>query len=302
MLSKKQLLVKNKPHNSNGVNHSPILGQVGPLNKLKNLFSILFLFIFCINAYAQEVSNVTFRQIDYKKLEISYDLLRLEPNLLEIQLFVSNNGGKTFRGPLKMVSGQVGDTISEGSGRKIIWNAYEEFGELSGQVNFKVVCKYGEKYKPKRIGAYLEGFGSAIEGSFNVEYVLINKNKIKIAIKSGIGITKDVGNLDPNSRDKLWESFPFGVNLIFFEKNHHLEIGYGYLLYPMGNGYDFENFLIGYRYQKTGQKGLLIRMGITYNVIYNYIQYNDTDDWHYVPISNDLSNLILPHISIGYNF
>tara|TARA_B100000963_G_C22527038_1_gene625811 strand:- start:448 stop:852 length:405 start_codon:yes stop_codon:yes gene_type:complete len=126
------------------VNQSPILGQVGPLNKLKNLFLILPFCFFSIIVNAQQVSNVRFKKVD-KKIEIYYDLENSWHKNGIVQLFYSVDNGKTFKGPLKKVSGSVGGNQYDGYDKKIIWDVLNEIPELTGIVTFKV--KYRDRKK-----------------------------------------------------------------------------------------------------------------------------------------------------------
>ena len=108
---------------------------------MKNLFSILFLFIFCINTYAQEISNVTFQQVG-KTIEVSYDLSGTESGTIE--LFYSTNDGKSYNGPLKAVTGAVGKNQKSGNKKKIVWDVLAEGVEFTGNVKFKVKYKSGK--------------------------------------------------------------------------------------------------------------------------------------------------------------
>ena len=135
--------------------------------------------------------------------------------------------------------------------------------------------------KEAKFGMYIEGLGNAFWGSFNLEAIVVNTPKYKLAAKAGVGLTPDLiayANGDPYAFS--WESFPIGVNSILFEGNSHLEIGLGGLIYPMGYYPFHTNMNIGYRFQKPS-KGLLFRVGATFDFAW-----------------------LLPwaHISIGYYF
>ena len=125
-----------------------------------------------------------------------------------------------------------------------------------------------EEIKPAKFGTYIEGFGNAFYGSFNVEAIILNAPKFKLAPRAGIGITPDLIYYIDMGQDPFylfsWESFPVGVNSILFEGNNHLEVGLGGLIYPMGYYTFHPNINIGYRYQKPS-KGLLFRAGATYD-------------------------------------
>ncbi|MFZ4671930.1 MAG: fibrobacter succinogenes major paralogous domain-containing protein [Flavobacterium sp.] len=102
--------------------------------KINNFF-FLFLCLLGSITYAQKVSNVTFRQ-EQSTIIISYDLETKTP--CKISLFVSIDDGKTWQGPLKKVTGDVGAKIATGN-HSITWNVLEEFEELRGdKIKFQV--------------------------------------------------------------------------------------------------------------------------------------------------------------------
>lgn len=56
-----------------------------------------------------------------------------------VDLYISLNGGKTYRGPLEYVTGSVGDDVQKGR-NYILWDAQREFGDFaSEQVVFRVL-------------------------------------------------------------------------------------------------------------------------------------------------------------------
>jgi uncharacterized protein (TIGR02145 family) len=95
---------------------------------VKWLFSGLFLLFGVTISYAQKVTNVSNRQ-EQSTIIVSYDLEIKLP--CKIALFVSTNGGTSWQGPLKKVSGDVGENVSSGN-KSITWNVLEEFEELRG--------------------------------------------------------------------------------------------------------------------------------------------------------------------------
>ena len=100
-----------------------------------NCLFILFFCLLGITGYAQKVSNINYRQ-ELSTIIISYDLETKTP--CKINLFVSTNGGKTWQGPLKKVTGDVGTKIASGS-HTITWNVLKEFEELRGdKIQFQV--------------------------------------------------------------------------------------------------------------------------------------------------------------------
>lgn len=84
-------------------------------------------------AKAQNVSSAEFRQ-DGDKVIVTFLLDRQA----DISLYVSTDGGSTFKGPLEKVSGDVGETVASGK-CSIVWDPIAEFGGISGNdICFKV--------------------------------------------------------------------------------------------------------------------------------------------------------------------
>ncbi len=92
--------------------------------KIIFIFSLLSLY----SIHAQKVSNVSNRQ-EQSTIIVSYDLETKTP--CKIALFVSTNGGTTWQGPLKKVTGDIGAKVSSGN-KSIIWSVLEEFDEFRG--------------------------------------------------------------------------------------------------------------------------------------------------------------------------
>ena len=104
------------------------------IKKMKQIL-LLFLLFLGFSIYAQKITNVSNHQ-EQSTIIVSYDLDTKSP--CKIELYVSTNGGTTWQGPLKKVSGDVGANVSSGS-KSITWNVLEEFEELSGEnIVFKV--------------------------------------------------------------------------------------------------------------------------------------------------------------------
>jgi len=104
------------------------------MNYTKQIFLILTV-LNVFTTYSQKVSNITFKQ-EQSNILVSYDLETKTP--CKVSLFVSINGGATWQGPLKKVTGNVGDKVISGK-KNIVWNVLEEFQELSGSnIKFQV--------------------------------------------------------------------------------------------------------------------------------------------------------------------
>jgi hypothetical protein len=67
-----------------------------------------------------EVTNVMAQQAG-QQVEISYDLLDRDGDLMTVSLLVSPDGGSNFDLEATSLEGEVGDGIASGKGQKIIW-------------------------------------------------------------------------------------------------------------------------------------------------------------------------------------
>ena len=106
------------------------------INMVKyNYFYFIFFCLLGSTTCAQKVNNITFKQ-EQSHIIVSYELETKNP--CKVSLYVSTNGGATWQGPLKKVTGKVGDKIVSGK-YSIIWNVLEEFQELKGDnIKFQV--------------------------------------------------------------------------------------------------------------------------------------------------------------------
>lgn len=127
-----------------------------------NFYRILFLFIIssCLNAYGQNTEAVVVTNIRYhqegKTVVVNYDLTGGEQGQkYTVKLFVSEDGGSTFKGPLLALTGAVGSGISAGYSKQIIWDVLSEPGRdrLQGdRIRFKVKAEYFETPKTTTSG------------------------------------------------------------------------------------------------------------------------------------------------------
>jgi hypothetical protein len=67
-----------------------------------------------------EVTNVVAQQVG-QQVEISYNLLDQDGDLMVVSLLVSSDGGSNFDLEATSLEGEVGDGIASGKGQKIIW-------------------------------------------------------------------------------------------------------------------------------------------------------------------------------------
>jgi hypothetical protein len=75
-------------------------------------------------------------------VDITYDVADPDGPTLTVYLKASAVGGATWKGPVELVSGDVGLHIVPGSGKRLVWDAGKELGPN----------QFGVKYR-YRIGA-----------------------------------------------------------------------------------------------------------------------------------------------------
>ena len=127
---------------------------------MKKLIIFSLLLLITATAFSQKVSNVHFEQVG-KKIHIYYDL-EGEDNF-SVQIFYQQNKSKIWEGPLKEISGAIGDTQIAGQNKQVIWDVLKENEKLMGNLSFKVeatssICGHliidyaGQTYNTVKIG------------------------------------------------------------------------------------------------------------------------------------------------------
>jgi formylglycine-generating enzyme required for sulfatase activity len=129
---------------------------------IKVISSVLMLII--SNAiYSQSITNVRAIQ-NGEQIKIIYDFDgAFDTKSFVIELYISINGGISFEGPLKKVTGSIGENIFPGKNKEITWNIVDEFSTLkSDKVIFEI--RGHEKANLELEFVYIEG-GSFSMGS-----------------------------------------------------------------------------------------------------------------------------------------
>ncbi|MFH1197568.1 MAG: FISUMP domain-containing protein [bacterium] len=115
--------------------------------KLKIFFLMILLNGVLVDSFSQNsapvVSNVTFTELN-GIVDIYYDLNDPDGDLMIVHILVSDNGGATFDFPCTQTTGDIGNGISNGIEKHIIWNYVLEPGSHSGD-NFiiKIIANDG---------------------------------------------------------------------------------------------------------------------------------------------------------------
>ena len=101
---------------------------------------------------APVVSNVQARQRPGTMLvDITYDVFDADEDRLTISVQVSDDDGRTWRVPVRAVTGDVGPGITSGTGRRVVWDDGMDVPEV-----------YGMNYRPKVIAD--DGKGEGVIG------------------------------------------------------------------------------------------------------------------------------------------
>ena len=90
-----------------------------------------------------EVTNVVAQQVG-QQVEISYDLIDRDGDLMTVSLRVSSDGGSNFDLAVISVEGEIGERIASGKGKTIIWHVEQDIPDFySTNVVFEVVTDDG---------------------------------------------------------------------------------------------------------------------------------------------------------------
>jgi len=90
-----------------------------------------------------EVTNVVAQQVG-QQVEITYDLLDRDGDLMTVSLRVSSDGGSNFDLPVISAEGEIGGGISSGIGKTIVWRVGQDVPDFySTDVVFEVVADDG---------------------------------------------------------------------------------------------------------------------------------------------------------------
>jgi hypothetical protein len=190
------------------------------------IFIFLFIF-FALAVDAQTVRNVKATQ-EGQKIVISYELVCSQPT--EINLFLSEDNGKTWNAVKTGVSGDVGSKIIQGS-KVIYWDVLQSKEKLVGNA-FVFKVKVGEGYKLED----LYGTYSCCEETQGLCNNPASRNVIKrfTLISNGSGIATDGNNKTFNFKWKFVKesSNPIqgmeeilGVNYHSYFKDGELHLG-----------------------------------------------------------------------------
>jgi len=91
-----------------------------------------------------EVSNVAMEQTAPGVVELTYDLAQAQGIACYVHVMLSKDGGTTYLFPLSGVSGDVGPGVTPGTGKHIVWRAFEDYPEEMAQARLRIYANLPE--------------------------------------------------------------------------------------------------------------------------------------------------------------
>jgi formylglycine-generating enzyme required for sulfatase activity len=150
-----------------------ILSRFGVDLSFRRLVAPVSLFALVCSIFAADpvVSNVQAKQREGSRLvDITYDVADPDSPTLTVYLKVSADGGKTWKGPVELVSGDVGQHIAPGTAKRLVWDAGKEMGSNQYWSKFRYRIGADDLEVPK-------GMNRIPAGSFQMGDVRIDSAK-----------------------------------------------------------------------------------------------------------------------------
>ncbi|MDP8220580.1 MAG: SUMF1/EgtB/PvdO family nonheme iron enzyme [Candidatus Stygibacter frigidus] len=117
------------------------------------LLTFMLITITLMANHAPRVEDITFIQRDDGShiVDIYFNLIDQDDDLLSVNIFASNNEGVSWAFPITSYSGDVGENISPGSSKHIIWDFAADYPDAYFQdIRFKIAVNDGN-YNPSEI-------------------------------------------------------------------------------------------------------------------------------------------------------
>ena len=266
--------------------------------------AILFIWVTLICGLlvqSQEVKNVAAEQKDNKIL-IHYTLTGRAYQTFDVSLYVSRDNGKTFAGPLKEISGDVGDSIPRGT-HTITWDIIKEMPlvaePLIFDVRVEVTSRKPIQIKTQKVKSKPEkSEAERLKSSFFISYVgnfttyiglragmlgrigfygevrgnILAFNSAKYTYKNGVLDYNQSGYYLFTGKEG-YSAFSALAGIIFQPVNNfflHIGGGYGKEEYLMQlNEYNYNDVKTGTEYAKYegyGNSGVEVDLGAMYKI------------------------------------
>lgn len=142
-----------------------------------------------VSAKAQQIVDV---HQSGEKIVIEYDI---DQPAEFVRVYVSTDGGETYKGPLQYVEGDVRD-VPAGYNRSITWDVLREFRTFeSDNVKFKLSIKWKEKYYQQTFVTANVAYSNAPQVSFGVSAGQVKRFGWFVSAMTNGGFT-GLGNLE----------------------------------------------------------------------------------------------------------
>lgn len=111
---------------------------------------VLIAFFVTNTVFAQKAKIIEVTRED-NRIVILYKISKAKYNqVFDVMLYVSKDGGNNFKGPLKAVSGDIGNSILEGE-HTLTWDFLKDINSLEGDIVFDVRAKVIEQKVKKKL-------------------------------------------------------------------------------------------------------------------------------------------------------
>lgn len=147
-----------------------------------------------LGAFAQKIVGV--RQQD-NKIVIEYDLNKPAES---VSVYVSEDGGKNYRGPLSHVTGDL-NQVPAGSKHSITWDVLREYTSFQGNnIKFKLSIKEKEKYFKQAFFTFNGAHSTAPQNSIGFSFGQVKHFGWFISVMSngsftGMGLSRKCDDL-----------------------------------------------------------------------------------------------------------
>jgi len=97
------------------------------------ILPLLLVFAFSLS-YSQTIENLTYK-VEGNQIRISYDLIGDAGELYEVTIYSSADN---FTDPITSANGDIGQDVSPGRGKTVMWDAKSDLGEFRGSLSLNV--------------------------------------------------------------------------------------------------------------------------------------------------------------------
>ncbi|QHT65835.1 hypothetical protein GXP67_03720 [Rhodocytophaga rosea] len=124
---------------------------------MKHVLSLLLFALLLMPAWmqAQQITNIQASLDPFDRtIDITYDMTARQGKYdkYTVDLYFSQDGGITLKGPLKYIDGDLGEGIRPGKGKIATWDCLEEYPSFDGKnVTFKLVANIDVKFREDRL-------------------------------------------------------------------------------------------------------------------------------------------------------